>query len=60
MFRHSMATHMLEGGASLRYIQEMLGHAQVETTEIYTRVSPEALRSVVLKTHPGAELLHDK
>jgi integrase/recombinase XerD len=45
---------MLEGGADIRYIQEMLGHAQVSTTEIYTRVSIRKLKAVHTLTHPGA------
>jgi len=56
MFRHSMATLMLEGGADIRYIQQMLGHARLETTQIYTRVSIEKLKEVHKKTHPGALL----
>jgi integrase/recombinase XerD len=43
---------MVEGGADLRTIQEMLGHASLSTTQIYTRVSPEHLREVVLISHP--------
>jgi integrase/recombinase XerD len=56
LFRHTMATHMLEGGADVRFIQEMLGHASLETTEIYTRVSIMALRAVHAATHPAARL----
>lgn len=54
LFRHAMATHLLEGGADLRHIQEMLGHASVETTEIYTHASLGKLREVHRKTHPAA------
>ncbi len=53
-FRHSMATLMLEGGADIRHIQEMLGHVELSTTEIYTHVSIEALKAVHTRCHPGA------
>lgn len=56
MFRHTMATLMLEGGADTRFIQEMLGHARLETTQIYTKVSIRKLKEVHDKTHPGAHL----
>jgi len=56
LFRHTMATLMLEGGADTRFIQQMLGHAKLETTQIYTRVSISKLRSVYEATHPGARL----
>jgi integrase/recombinase XerD len=56
LFRHTAATLMLEGGADIRYIQEFLGHAALETTEIYTHVSIEALKRVHRLTHPGAKL----
>jgi integrase/recombinase XerD len=55
-FRHAAATAMLENGADLRYIQALLGHATVKTTEIYTHVSIEALKAVHAATHPGAKL----
>ena len=57
LFRHTLATVMLENGADIRYIQEMLGHAELSTTEIYTQVSVRKLCEVYLATHPAARLL---
>jgi integrase/recombinase XerD len=53
LFRHSMATAMLDHGADIRYVQEMLGHQRLETTQIYTHVSIEKLRAVHHATHPA-------
>jgi integrase/recombinase XerD len=56
MFRHTMATLMLENGADIRYIQQILGHSSLDTTQIYTRVSIKKLKEVHTATHPGANL----
>lgn len=53
LFRHAMATHMLENGADIRFIQQMLGHSDLSTTQIYTQVSIEKLRQIHAATHPA-------
>jgi len=57
IFRHSMATLMLENGADIRFIQQMLGHSNLNTTEIYTHVSIRKLQEIFKATHPGANLV---
>jgi integrase/recombinase XerD len=58
LFRHTAATLMLEGGADIRYVSEMLGHAKLETTALYTRVSIAKLRAVHAATHPPGRQRH--
>jgi len=59
VWRHTAATLIHDGGADIRDVQEMLGHAQLSTTQIYTRVSIERLKAVHAKTHP-AHLVHTR
>ena len=56
LFRHTMATLMLEGGSDTRFIQQMLGHESLESTQLYTQVSIRKLQEIYLATHPAAKL----
>lgn len=60
LFRHTCATLMLEGGADIRYIQQMLGHEELSTTQIYTQVSDRKLKEVHSRAHPGAQMYKEK
>jgi site-specific recombinase XerD len=58
MFRHSVATYLLEEGVDIRYVQRLLGHRSIGTTEIYTHVADAALKSRVIERHPRRTILH--
>jgi integrase/recombinase XerD len=60
LLRHTCATHMLEGGADIRFIQQLLGHEKLETTSIYTQVIIEQLKAVHAKTHPAEAQENDQ
>jgi len=57
-FRHACASHLLQNGCSIRYIQELLGHEKISTTDIYTHLNKNDLAKVIERKHPRAQNLH--